>query len=346
MPYDEGSWEYYWLLSKKKFKKKFKKKINEIKVHKDQTNGMVLPPFRPILSAIRTCAYNVAKFFVPILKEITINEYTVKDSFSFAEEIVEQNANLYMVSFDVESLFTNIPLDETIDICVDRIYKRKKKVKGLLKRHFKQLLIHATKSSCFLFNGTYYCQIDGVAMGSPLGPTLANIFLAHYEEKWLNDCPVQFKPQLYRRYVDDIFLLFDKRDHVKKFLRYMNSRHKNMKFTYEEEQNDILPFLDIKITRDGDRFTTSVYRKKTFSGVYLNYGSFLPLDYKKGLIATLLHRTYAICSDYRSLHEEINRLKVIWQKNSFPLFFIDKCVKKFLDKLFVKKTSNSSQKPN
>ena len=121
------------------------------KVHKDQTNGMVLPPFRPILSAIRTCAYNVAKFFVPILKEITINEYTVKDSFSFAEEIVEQNADLYMVSFDVESLFRNIPLDETIDICVDRIYKRKKKVKGLLKRHFKQLLIHATKSSCFLF---------------------------------------------------------------------------------------------------------------------------------------------------------------------------------------------------
>ena len=146
------------------------------------------------------------------------------------------------------------------------------------------------------------------------------------------------RPLIYRRYVDDIFLLFDKRDHVKKFLRYMNSRHKNMKFTFEEEQNDTMSFLDIKITRELGKLTTSVYRKKTFSGVYLNYGSFLPVDYKKGLIATLLHRTYTICSDYVRLHEEIMKLKTIWQKNNFPLFFIDKCVKKFLDKIFIRKT--------
>ena len=101
-----------------------------------------------------------------------------------------------MVSFELESLFTNIPLDETINICVDRLYTRKKKVRGLLKRHFKQLLTLATKSSCFLFNGVYYSQLDGVAMGSPLGPTLANLFLAYHEEKWLNDCPVQFKPHV------------------------------------------------------------------------------------------------------------------------------------------------------
>ena len=309
------------------------------KVHKDQTNGLELPAFRPILSAIKTCTYNLAKFFVPLLKEFTINEYTVKDSFSFADEIAEQDAKLFMVSFDVELLFTNIPLDKT-NICADRVYQGKKKVKGLLKRQFKKLLTHATKSSCFLFNGTYYCQIDGVAMGSPLGPTLANLFLAYHEEKWLAECPIQFKPKFFRRYVDDIFLLFDKQDQVKKFLRYLNSRHQNMKFTYEEEQNETLAFLDIKITRTAGRFTTSVYRKKTFSGVYLNFGSFLPVEYKRGLIATLLHRTYTICSDFNKLHEEINRLKVIWQKNSFPLFFIDKCVKKFLDKLFIKKTSN------
>ena len=244
-----------------------------------------------------------------------------------------------MVSFDVESLFTNIPLDETINICADIVYHRKKKVKGLLKRHFKELLTHATKSSCFLFNGNYYSQIDGVAMGSPLGPTLANLFLAYHEEKWLSDCPEQFKPKYFRRYVDDIFLLFHNRDQVKKFLMYMNTRHKNIKFTYEEEQNNTLAFLDIKITRSPKGFTTSVYRKKTFSGVYLNFGSFLPMEYKKGLIATLLHRTFTICSNYKLFHDEIDKLKIIWQKNGFPLFFIDKCVKKFLDKLFVKKTS-------
>ena len=307
------------------------------KVHKDQTNGLELPPFRPILSAIRTCSYNLAKFFVPILKESTINEYTVKDSFSFAEEITQQKTEKFMVAFDVESLFTNISLDETINICIDRVYKRKKKANGLLKRHFKQLLTYATKSSYFLFNGVYYSQIYGVAMGSPLGPTLANLFLAYHEENWLNNCQVQFKPTFFRRYVDDIFLLFDSHDHVKKFLKYMNSRHRNINFTYEEEQNNTLAFLDIKITREGGKFVTSVYRKKTFSWVYLNYTSFLPIDYKRGLISTLLFRTYTLCSDYYKLHEEIARLKLIWQKNGFLLFFIDKCVKRFLDKLFIKR---------
>ena len=185
-----------------------------------------------------------------------------------------------------------------------------------------------------------YSQVDGVAMGSPLDPTLANLFLAYHEEKWLNDCPVQFRPKYYRRYVDDVFLMFQDRSQVKKFLRYMNSRHANIKFTVEEEENNSLSFLDIKITRSGGQLTTSIHRKKTFSGVYVNYNSFLPRDYKRGLISTLLHRAYTICSDYNKLHQEIGRLKTIWQKNSFPLSFIDRCIKKFLDKLFVKRNTS------
>ena len=73
-----------------------------------------------------------------------------------------------MTSFDIKSLFTNIPLDETINIGIEKLYHRKKKVKGMLKRHCKKLLTLATKSSCFTYNNKYYSQIDGVAMGSPL----------------------------------------------------------------------------------------------------------------------------------------------------------------------------------
>ena len=87
-----------------------------------------------------------------------------------------------------------------------------------------------------MFNDVYYKQVDGVAMGSPLGPTLANFFLVYYESKWLQNCPKQFKPQFYGRYLDDIFVMLKKRDHVKKFLRYINSRHRNIKFTCEEEK--------------------------------------------------------------------------------------------------------------
>ena len=147
------------------------------------------------------------------------------------------------------------------------------KVKGLLKRHFKQLLTLVVKSSCFVFNDTYYQQIDGVAMGSPLVPTFANSFLVYYEHNWLKNCPLQYKPKFYRRYVDDIFLMFQKKEHVKKFFRYMNSRHRNIKLTFEEEQDNKISFLDISITRVRNELQTSLFRKKTFSGVYLNFNS-------------------------------------------------------------------------
>ena len=127
----------------------------------------------------------------------------------------------------------------------------------MLKRHFKQLLTPAVKSSCFVFNYIYYRQIDGVAMGSPLGPTFANLFLVYYEHKWLENCPLQFKPKFYRRYVDDIFLMFDKKDHVKKFLKHMNTRHRNIKFTVEEEQDNKISFLHISITRVENKLQTS-----------------------------------------------------------------------------------------
>ena len=309
-------------------------------MHKDADNVGDTPPFRPILSAIGTCTYNLAKFFVPLLKTFTVNEFTINDTFSFTDEIVKQDSKLYMTSFDIKSLFTNIPLDETISISVEKLYHRKKKVKGILKRHCKELLTLATKSSCFLFNNTYYTQIDGVAMGSPLGPTFANVFLSHHEISWLENCPAQFKPAYYRRYVDDVIVLFRSKDHVKKFLGYINTRHPNIEFTYEEEKNNSLSFLDVTITRTHNSFITSIYRKKTFSGVYLNFKSFLPNGYKQGLLFTLLFRAYKISSDYSKLHEEIKKLKVIWQKNKFPLFFIDKCISKFLDKLFTVKRQN------
>ena len=159
------------------------------KVHKYNSSTNDIPPFRPILSTIGTATYNLAKFFVPILKEFTVNEYTVSDSFSFCNEIKDQNSSLFKALLDIQSLFNNIPLDETINICVEQAFQNKRKVKGLLKRHFKQLLALAVKSSCFVFNDICYKQIDGVAMGSPLGPIFANLFLVCYEHKWSENSP-------------------------------------------------------------------------------------------------------------------------------------------------------------
>jgi hypothetical protein len=141
-----------------------------------------------------------------------------------------------MASFDVTSLFTNITLDETIDIISNRLFANAVRFHGLTQLEFKKLLGLAVKNCSFLFNGVLFQQIDGVAMGSPLGPLFANIFLSFHESNWLNNCPVKFKPLLYRRYVDDCFLIFKSTDHIPQFLSYLNRQHPNIKFTSEADR--------------------------------------------------------------------------------------------------------------
>ena len=145
-----------------------------------------------------------------------------------------------------------------------------------------------------------------------MGPTLANIFLGHNETKWLDDCPPEFKPLYYRRYVDDIFLLFENIQCLEGFHQYMNAQHPNMNFTYELETNDSLAFLDVFVTRDLDNsmFVTSVYRKPTFSGVYTNFDSFIPSSYKSGLVYTLLYRSYQICTHWHQIHTEFDKIRM------------------------------------
>ena len=305
------------------------------KIHKKVVDGC--PPFRPILSAIGTPTYKLAKFFVPILNSITSNEYTIKDSFDFSSDILEQNANLYMASLDIDSLFTNLPLDETIDICIENIFQNKNTVNNFDKNNFRKMLTLATKESYFVFDKNYYKQIDGVGMGSPLGPTLANAFLCHHEKKWLANCPFEFKPVYYKRYVDDIFVLLKSETHLPLFKNYMNSCHQNIKFSSEKENNDILPFLDVKVSRNTNHFVTSVYRKPTFSGVFSHFDSFIPETYKIGLISTLIFRGYNICSQMSKFHEEMCYLRNIFKKNGYSENMFDRCLKTFLNKIYIKK---------
>ena len=329
------------LLDSKKISKKIHDSIYPIgsrpgilyglaKTHSPTNNG--LPPFRPILSAVGTPTYNLAKFLLPIMSKISLNDYTIKNSFNFAREVVNQDCSQFMASFDVKALFTSIPLDETIQIAADELFSENETVSNLSKDEFVELLTLATKESCFLFNGQYYTQIDGVAMGNPLGPTMANIFMAYFEKKWINDCSLTCKPTFYRRYVDDIFVLFNDKDHLEQFKEYLNSRHPNIRFTHEVELKDTLSFLDINVIRNGNIFETSVYRKKTFTGVYTNFSSSIPTQYKRGLIMTLLFRFFSICSNWQLCHIEILKLKGILLFNDYPQKMVDKCISLFLDK--------------
>ena len=303
-------------------------------------------PTRPILSAIGTFNYMLAKFLVPLLDPLVTNEFTLANSSAFVKEILKHKmeSGYHLASFDVKSLFTNIPLVETVNICVEQLFKDTSEINNLNKKQFENLLNLATKESFFLFNGKYYQQIDGVAMGSPLGPTLANAFLCFHEQKWLSECPVEFRPLYYRRYVDDCFLIFKDPNHNSKFLDYLNAKHPNIEFTAENETDNKLPFLDVLVKKDQEKLVTEVYRKPTFTGLGISFLSFVPYIFKINSISTLVHRCYSLTSCWTSFHLEIQNLREYFINNGFPLCIFDSFVKKFLDNLFLSKPVVSTVK--
>ena len=195
---------------------------------------------------------------------------TSGNTFSFVHEINQlPTSGKIMVSFDVESLFTSIPLDECIEVAITYIYQGNPLIK-ISPTDLKTLFSFATAENHFLFKGVFYDQIDGVAMGSPLAPVHANLFMRYHEKNWLdNYSSSQLQVLLYRRYVDDTFCLFDNEEDALMFLNYINARQPSIRFTIEREIEKKLSFLDVLLDNSHPSIAISVYRKKTFTGLLL-----------------------------------------------------------------------------
>ena len=296
------------------------------KVHK------VGVPLRPIISQIGSYTYQLAKFLVPILSPLTTNSYTITDSFAFVNELMSMKETPFMASFDVVSLFTNIPLIETVEICLDKLFSNSDKVHNLTREDLKKLIIFAAQENHFIFNNKIYDQVDGVSMGSPLGPILANIFMCHLENKAM-DTYLGIKPLVYRRYVDDCFLVFKSKRLCSAFFDFLNKQHPNITFTREDESNSEIPFLDILIKRNSEGLLdTSIYRKPTFSGLYLKWSSFIPKQFKINLLTCLLNRAWRICSNSDLFHKEVIFIKDTLSANGYPSTFVNTITQKFINR--------------
>ena len=110
-----------------------------------------------------------------------------------------------------------------------------------------------------------------------------------------------------------------------------------MSLSMETERRNRFSFLDIEVIREQGKFSTTIYCKPTFSGVYSNFESFLPSVYELGMVYTLVYRCFCICSDWKKFHPELTSLKNIFRKNGYPENFIDQCFKKFLDNIHLVK---------
>ena len=177
--------------------------------------------FLLLFFAIATYNYSLSKYLCELLSPNLPNEFYTKDTFTFMEELKEASINdKFLVSYDDNSLYTNILLKERIRLAVDLIktsYPTFKKSSDNLTKLFKS----ATCETHFLFNGKLYNQIDGVTMESPLAPVLASLFMGHNKKLWIENfqkTPSSYYMSICPRYVDDIFSVFNNSFESKNFL--------------------------------------------------------------------------------------------------------------------------------
>ena len=137
--------------------------------------------------------------------------------------------------------------------------------------------------------------------------------------------------EFWYRYVDDTFVLLKDKNNADLVLQFLNNIHKNLRFTTENEKNKMIPFLDVLVERKSFGFKTTIYRKKTYTGVLLNWNSLTSRKYKINLIKCLLDRIWKICSDYELINIEIIKLKQILLNNDYPLSIIDDEIYKFIN---------------
>ncbi|XP_018361330.1 PREDICTED: uncharacterized protein LOC108760048, partial [Trachymyrmex cornetzi] len=200
------------------------------KIHKEGV------PFRIIVSSVNTALYHLAGFIQDIIsKNIPSANSKVKNSFDLYDKLTGMalEESEIMISLDVQSLFTNVPIDLAI-VGIEKRWDSIKEATKIPKTEFINAIKFILNSTYFTFNGTIYKQTFGTPMGSPLSPIIADIVMEDLEEKAL--CFINPRLSAYFRYVDDVFLIASK-DTVPQILKMFNEQHDRLKFTIEYEEN-------------------------------------------------------------------------------------------------------------
>ena len=272
-------------------------------------------PIRPILSSRGYVTYGVAKELAKILKPLTGNTiHHVSSSSEFTDDIKKYKLDKgeCIISYEVSALFTSIPVTSALPIIKNKLEQDKELYKRtpMSINNILGLLEFYLCNTYFLFQGHFYEQIKGAAMGSPVSPVVANLYVEYFENRALTSAVNPSR--LWKRYVDDTCVII-KQSQKEEFLQHINSVDPSIKFTTEElRQDGSMPFLDTLVTPQEDgTLTTSVYRKPTHTDLYLQWDSHHNLASKYSVINTLTHRVKAVCSNSELLETELKHLQEI-----------------------------------
>ena len=251
------------------------------KVHKPGT------PLRPIVSFIQSPTYHLSQHLSHLLSPLVgTSSSAVRNSKDFADFIVTQEMKgESLVSFDVISLFTNIPTDLAVDAAFrlsmdDTLSERT----DLSVQSITSLLRLCLDATFFSFRGQYYQQTFGTAMGSPVSVTVANLVMEEIEQQAIST--FNPPPRFWKCYVDDTCTAIPT-EPVPTFHHHLNSISPHIQFTVEKESDQSLPFLDELLTHQADgTISTLVFRKSTHTDKYLDFTSHHPLAHKVSVIRT------------------------------------------------------------
>ena len=262
------------------------------------TKGSCSTIYRPIVEQfIGSVTYNLSKALAEIIKPLlSQTEHHCKNAKQLAVQMrkVKVEKDEMLISHDVVSLFTKTPVKATLHIIQQRLETdRTLKTRTLLTaQDISQLLNFIATSTYFQFRGTIYRQKEGFAMGDPLSAIMCGFFMEHLEKEAITSAPEEYRPTLWRRYVDDILEKI-KIGRTQQLTDHLNSIDQtgNIQFTHEEEKENAIPFLDIKIhhTDEGD-IRITIYRKPTHTDQYLLWTSEHPIAHKLSVVRTLYER--------------------------------------------------------
>lgn len=259
------------------------------KIHKDNT------PMRPVVSFIKSPTYNSSRLICDILNNIVDKEkYYINNSYMFQEFVVNQripDGNI-LISLDVKSLFTNIPLKLVLEI-VNEKWNQIKNFTKIVKTSFIKLLKICIKANYFVYEDIIYTQKFGMPMGSPLSPVLGDLVMERLLDTVIPK--LSFNPVFLKKYVDDIITSVPL-DKVDEILLIFNSFHERLQFTIEREVDNQIPFLDMELIRDGGSILTNWYTKPMSSGRILNYKSDHVHSQKINTASELIRRASSLSS--------------------------------------------------
>ena len=303
------------------------------KVHKQNT------PLRPVLSMPASAYYNIAKQvaeWLAVIPQAQINT----SSKQISDEIKQLNLgdDEEMISFDVSALYTNVPVKEAIQIAADCLYAGNHPEPPVDKQTFIELTTLASIDVVMSTHDGFYKQSDGLAMGSPPAPYLANVWLSVY------DPVIKADSKMYQRYMDDI-ITTTKTTEVDNKLSEINQLHANLKFTTETETEGRLPFLDLCIVHSENELFTTWYSKPTDTGLIMNFHAVAPRRYKRAVVQGFIHRIFRACSTWEAFHESVKRAKQVLERNQYPPEFYDPIIHQTVEKILSKHHDNRPRVP-